>query len=923
MNGDIKAESPRPRPLSGGIWTLFSWLRRDDRSISSESLSSAGSDRTAVSFAFLEPLNYKAATEPIVLPPLSPPTDSYKKRVRDRNFRRQRECNLTLHRKYGLFKGENGDRYDAFSLPFDRRNISDGGNNIERGRRAASESFQRRAPYVPGKRRAPLPPTVTSSLPRNFSRKRPAPQPPNRLIVDNSVALRSGPMNPKPNCDRRSLPNNVSVDINIEKSKQEIKKTDKSFLKQIFDNKKRNSSIESNYVKLLPNISELDKQAAKIIENKKLKLLEAKGTVSVNDIGSDPSKNWICTQCFRNYNNAVSTCSYCVLNNKYTGNILQNNLNSNVASNIYTQTDNDLRKIASTSKRNEEDEKKKLKEMLKEMKDSLPKRSKQNVLPTESPTLRIGSSREKHISDPPTKNESPSKKLDVTVAKEDIMQPSTSGIQNSVFHQIKSNVTDQCSMMAISKNIESKKVSNIPNDMTNKNSQDEPIVITYKDGIRHTIVQEKESLLKTQVDVEGAEKIKKYQPTVQNKLLDNSKASSDVKPEISNQLKSKISPEIKHKNLTPALFVSEGSKPRPIESLAHLKPEVTLTQTSVSSSITKLPTSGKTQKKEIEVNTATTDTTYLSKQRSAENCLDKNVKSTKCGEEKTNENNIQVSSTSSAPSLHTPLRISSLLNPVYRPTTSPKSASEGNSKNIKGPKPDVISLSTAVISQPPTVLINQRPLMPIKEISEPSEKEPEEKQMASPLITKNQYSTNTSVCKVLGVTPSSSKDKQEKCISKAEHHIRRRQLVNQLEQSIATGDEQAAAEAAVKLAKLRLSCSVLSFSSQIIGNAAIPRIIDSNTKAAEKNDKNTVGGLNRVPMQEKVNNELTKQKESSEKQSLVTCLNKSAANEITNRPSTSKDQGTSKEDNIAISQINLKQKASGIKSSHGENKIMA
>ncbi|XP_014361608.2 uncharacterized protein DDB_G0292642 [Papilio machaon] len=914
MNGDIKAEAPRPRPLSGGIWTLFSWLRRDDRSISSESLSSAGSDHTAVSFAFLEPLNYKAATEPIVLPPLSPPTDSYKKRVRDRNFRRQRERNLTLHRKYGLFKGENGDRYDAFSLPSERKYITDGGNNIERGRRATSESFQRRAPYVPGKRRAPLPPAITASLPRNFSRKRPAPQPPNRLIVDDSVTLRSGLMNPKPNCDRRSLPNNVSMDINIEKSKQEKIKTDKSFLKQIFENRKRNSAIEPNYVKLLPNISELDKQAAKIIENKKLKLLEAKGTVSVNDIGSDPSGNWICAQCLRNYNNAVSSCSYCLLTKKYSEKASENNLSiSNAASNIYTQTDNDLTKIGSTSKRNEEEEKKKLKEMLKEMKDSLPKRPKQNVLSTESPTLRIGSPRNKRISDPPTKNGSTSKKLDVTVTKDDIIPPSTSGKQNSLHSQIKSDSLNQNSTLLISNNTESKKVSSIP--LMNKNLHDIPNVINYKEDSRHITIQVKESLLKTQKDVEDTEKVKRFQPTHQNTLLDNAvtQASSDVKAQTSSPLKLNMSTDEKHKNLTTVLFVSEGSRTKPIENLGNPKPEVTLTKTSNK----KLPTNGKTEKTDIDISTVPATDTRV-------NYLDKNVKSTKSIEVKTNEDNFKVSTMSSAPSLHTPLRISSLLNPVYRPITSPKSASEANLKNIIGTKSDVVTLSSAVISQPPTVLINQRSLMPIEEISEPSEKETEDKQLQSLSFTKSQYSTNTSVCKVLGVTPSSSKDKQDKGVSKAEHHIRRRQLVNQLEQSIATGDEQAAAEAAVKLAKLRLSCSVLSFSSQIIGNPAVPRIIDSNPEFEEKDDKSMKSGSKNDPVQVKVNNESPKRKDSPEQKSPLTCLNKTGEHENTNRPSTSKYQGgISKEDKSVMSQIDLKHKIPASKSSHVENKIMA
>ncbi|KAL4712823.1 hypothetical protein ACJJTC_011893 [Scirpophaga incertulas] len=397
MNGVIESGPSRPRPLSGGFWTLLSWLRGEEHASSNESVSSAGSDRTAISFAFLAPTQYHGSTAPIVLPLQEPPTDSYRKRIHDRNLRRQHDRDTTLRRKYGLFRGESVG-FDVQTLPSSRLTVLDAEKSRER--RATSECFQRRAAHVPGKRRAPLPPTrldintkrPSSVIIRQQTRKRPAPQPPKKLEGSKEIFLIQkqqydcSQMNQNSRHKEPFSTNNATMGCKSEKytkkennnSKDGKIKPEKSFLKQIFETKKRNSSVETTTLKLLPNISELDKQAAEIIAISKARQTN-KTTVQQN-----------ITE---------------------TKNVEGQDKHATKSTTIYTQTANDI--VGNFPETNTHgsthmEDKQRLKQMLKEMKDSLPKRIKHNLQENtegnhfkkdketfDTPTLRIGCSSNK------------------------------------------------------------------------------------------------------------------------------------------------------------------------------------------------------------------------------------------------------------------------------------------------------------------------------------------------------------------------------------------------------------------------------------------------------------------------------------------------------------------------------------------------
>lgn len=339
MSSEVTPTSGRPRPQSGGFRSFLSWLKRDEkineRSESVDSISSGGSDRTVTSFAYITPAHYssKSTVEPIVLPPPGPPSDTYRKRIQDRDLRRHLERNLTLHRKYQL--PIDTTAFDALSLPHERRNC---GKN-DRGRRATSELYERRAPYVPGKRRAPVPPNHTGSLTSRANastnrkiRKRPAPQPP--VNPENKANKENTPNNDnrsdnhsdfKMTSPAKQTTTNFSSSVVNKNSDTSGKNNnvkhhpERNFFKQIFESKKRISVCDPVAVRLLPNISELDRQAAEILQ---MKMRNAK-------------------------NNNVEAQTY-------TANVSDNNSKRDV------------------------NEKEELKKILKDMKDSLPKRPKPN-----------------------------------------------------------------------------------------------------------------------------------------------------------------------------------------------------------------------------------------------------------------------------------------------------------------------------------------------------------------------------------------------------------------------------------------------------------------------------------------------------------------------------------------------------------------
>nr|XP_049708173.1 uncharacterized protein LOC110376927 [Helicoverpa armigera] len=696
MNNNVELEG-RPRPLSTGLWTLFSWLRRDDRSVSSESLSSAGSDRTVASFAFLTPARYQPAKGPLIVPPPGPPTDSYKKRVHDRNLRRHHDRDITLHRKYGLYKSEGTCGYDAFSLPPARR-VSGDSNRWDRDRRATSECYQRRLAHVPGKRRAPLPPVIasptgTSSLSRRYTRKRPAPQPPPRILEKKKDDPKEvgdsspGQMSSQAIQDKSKIKNTDStMGCKSEKyskkdasTKDHKVKPEKSFLKQMFDSKKRNSYIDTSAVKVLPSISELDKQAAELIETCKLKTPEQNNNVTFNKLGSQSSNQtdtWFCLRCLRKYDPTVVTCAYCVSKGiLHASEIGKNNKEQTApSSSNYTQTDKNL----APNKNNDAEDKQKLKEMLKEMKDSLPKRPKHefsNKKPkpvatkplnysSETPTLRVGST----IQDEEKKSE------------------------------------------ASSLNNDLKTVPNI-NQMTKEHNS------------VHTSPQ---SALVAQV-------VSAYQKNVNN-----------------------------HLNLGIKLTTENG----------------------------------------------------IVAQTKTDNILQKQSQDMKL--------------------LHTPLKISSLLNPMYVPKNNDLSKPQSTNMKIKDSS---VATSSAHIEPGPST---SQATVSLVTTENQAKKSDEKGTKTGPTIqndksrmmpTRPKKLIEANVPRLIESPPVIREGPSTNVMNANNNqHSRRRDLINQLEKSIAQGDEKAAAEAAAKLAQLRLSCSVLSFSSQILSQASSSSTNDEEIK---------------------------------------------------------------------------------------------
>ncbi|XP_053605906.1 uncharacterized protein LOC128672644 [Plodia interpunctella] len=672
MSEPEESERPRARPLSGGLWSLLWWLRRDGGS--SDSLSSAGSDRTAASFAFLPPAAWRQSA-PHPQPPPPPPSASYRKRLRDRDLRRVHDRDLTLHRKYGLHRDDVA---------------------AERDRRAASECQPRRSPHVPGKRRAPPPPLRSSAtLPYRHSRKRRAPQPPIKFETkakENIVEVQNTEMNPHPDLDKNSLPVDVSAECKSEKYVKkehtitEAKsKQDKNFLKQIFDNKKRRSAIETSSVKILPNISELDKQAAELIESCRLKeqnsnVLNIDQKVDSQNSKTSKGPRWICISCLRRFDASITRCSFCLSPNKKSDIIFKNKNET-----IYTQTEKDLR-ASPTPKDIQYEERQQLKKMLKEMKDSLPKKHKpaehvaaKNLeIVTSVPLLGKGTA---SITETPTLRIGASKHRGLNVYSEE--------------------PTSSKKALEISKNAAS--------DNTNE--------------------------------------------IVRNILL-----YSNVKSE---------------KPLTKKILHRDGQ----VEKEFH------------------------------------------------------------------NENKTKSIGVKETTQLNVPLKISSLLNPVYVPKQQtannlkklPVISKQEDNENIddKYVKSDNIELQNKTVVASTSNTSNTTKVENKHNMNVPQKK-------ASPPVSKLGKRTVSTESKTSAANQKSIVTK----VDEVNQHSRRRDLINQLEKSIAEGDERAAADAAAKLAQLRLSCSVLSFTSQILGQLSNHDNASQNMSAKNQNKQPVDHGSN-------------------------------------------------------------------------------
>ncbi|XP_046961460.1 uncharacterized protein LOC124531060 [Vanessa cardui] len=870
MSGDVEGEAPRLRPLSGGIWTLFSWLRRSERSISDESINSIGSDRTVASFDFLAPLHYKHVN-PLILPQ-SPLTDTYKKRLHERNLQRQYDRDLTLRRKYGLYT-EEGLGYDAFSLPPARKIPKDSVQN--RQRRAISEStIQPRAAYVPGKRRAPLPPTVviSTSLPRNYKRKRPAPKPPVKLAERNKenveikgkIQMSSKAIFDTHSCDSNNKISTHKTDKNTKKdhTSKDIKlRSEKSFLKQIFDGKKRNSAIDTNYIKVLPSISELDKQAAEIIQNKKLLHI---GSVSQTE------GDWICTICLRKYNATIISCMYCVKGNSYKPN--KPDIKASTAgSNMCTQTEN----FAFKSNKNDEfDEKKQLKKMLKEMKDSLPKKSKNyernctenketKITATEMPTLRIGSTirndKNSAQSDIPIEKES-ERRLKIKSAKDMFLTaqpssskqiPSTSKYQEDNEKLIKMELHHDMKNSSKDDEVQIPSSSSIFNDNDRKqlpHNEKSPLLIKT---IEQKQLQEANN--ETRLNLNGV----LHQIKDKNKMLTTS-----------DRLITKTSFENELSSLTEERKIAPKEYPtgQPTPNITDLKIEHKNTEksnTNEGSSIknkvmTEIPrnvtrTENFTQKSELKIKPD-----FITNNKSL-HLVDSNL-----------HNKVQIMDNSTNNNLHIPLKISSLLNPIYCPKyNNPEEEKVSvKDKNIK----KVVDKQSNISEKQNNILSLKLPSTSSTSTNHLKNEVPKREETI--IGESKQGDVDTPTVNIISTAITSSTSSYN-----LDHHARRRDLINQLEKSIANGDEQTAAAAAAKLAKLKLSCSVLSFSSQIVGG---PRLTPNKKEYIE-------GGLKDKKIVQPQENQETSMKTEKEpkltqESTNVLTNNKSAGGIIADKP---------------------------------------
>lgn len=754
MNDDVVSAAPRPRPLSGGLWTILSWLRREERDSSSESLSSAGSDRTVASFAFLKPANYSVNNTNIVLPALGPPTDSYKKRVYERNVRRQYERDLTLHRKYGLYRSEGVTGYDTFTLQQYQRTDSGSLGKWSRERRAVSEGVQRRSVHVPGKRRAPLPPTYASSTGGSVAlakrtRKRRAPQPPADAIQQSKESTKFNNILSEMNSLNYSEPSvpksDTSADCKFEKyvkkdtAIKDMKcKQEKSFLRQIFENRKKNSTTDTASIKILPSISELDKQAAEIIETGRLKAAQ-QNRINVEEAIKNKTspddktiiESWFCTKCLKKYDVSVKECNYCFPKLKVEP---VTNLIAYPKNEIYTQTDNGL-VHPSTSKHHKIEDKQKLKEILKEMKDSLPKRPKHDkncIAQTQNNTFQEHIVEKRSIvSETPT----------LRIGSTDITESSYDELSSSDVHKDKNVIGIQITHFK-TPNIEHVKLDQAENSNNKVKSimdnakATKPLIKLLHRKASHGIISEK-------VNIDKHHDI--------SKIASSSNSKRDLHT--------------------------------PLRISALLNPMYIPKNKDSNNRTSKEPLSTGIRNLDIKINT-TNKNDILSSTGVVLDSITSNITSP--------ESDIQMKNIKSDTKIFKPETNQSLSQP--RSTMIKDEVKVDVTKSIMEPKSS-ISLNidkTALKDEPRKAIL----LQSYRKENKPSNS-------SNPVLpTTSKVSNNTSIL-------SSN-------VEKVNQHVRRRELVNQLEKSIAKGDESAAADAAVKLAQLRLSCSVLSFSSQIV-----------------------------------------------------------------------------------------------------------
>lgn len=835
------------RPLSGGLWTLISWLRRDEAG-SSDSLSSGGSDRTVASFSFLSPERCRLRPAPRAVPPPGPPTDSYKKRVRERNTRLQNDRDLTLHRKYGLYRGENTG-YDAFSLPSARRVSNENRERHDRERRAASECLQRRAAHVPGKRRAPPPPSPAlaraATLGARRPRKRPAPPPPSRhlRVIDLNATISQDSilteMSGKSDLDSPLSRKNDSSDCKPEKhikkdvKDKDCKKPEKSFLKQIFENRKRNSVVETIPDRILPSISELDKQAAEIIESCKLKALN-RGDERTQRESPTRSKGdkWFCTRCLRKYDDSVVTCVHCVTEQKMKLNKSNLGERSLPGSAIKSRTDTC---IPSSSGLTEAEEKQKLKDMLKEIKDSLPKRAKHDIKSTnnmnnsltttsknnsvtDAATLRIGSKMcDKENNSlvlnvvPKQIPETASTNNDVTRVEQDSKSTSATEMavvtQPIVLQHSPSRDIVKLEQFNVQANVSVSKAAIKDNTNSNATTQNKNPKVFNISEIKKDFFNEapksNSNNLNIPLKISSLLIPSAPQPESQAKkpifFSQTSQQSHQTNQNELNVPRPQNPPSAKpsNDNTMPVPSLSSimcNTTKNPPQSLSRAPTTAVTEMTHIESSVPKHQLIPKAQGSVKTTSTTQTSSPLLesapkSKPTSINGFVGNKVndgnKHLETSTPKKNDMSTKLStvgisssvtSSNGAPNMTTSSSNKLITNTIENNALTTEKVQTETKKDTDNPQKIYRKISTGLLASQ-----SQMPQKPTEH--------------------QNLFQSNNATK-----------------LAAFDQHSRRRDLINQLEQSIAKGDERAAAEAAAKLAQLRLSCSVLSFSSQIVGS---------------------------------------------------------------------------------------------------------
>lgn len=282
------------RPRSSGFKSFLNWFKKveslqrneeiETTSAESDDSSSTSSTATVASFAFLPANVYKPfgdAQQPEKYIAAGPYTETYHKLLQERNKRRKMDKNLTLRKKYSLYSSgtlpnskennEDAKEYDTFSLPTVNKTYGE-------ARKTASLTTKGSC-HVKGKRRAPPPPVPPLTL--TARRKRKAPPPPLNIQKEEVVIEPEKPKphenspvaerSPKPWYKRESKIKSSKNTKNDLKKKTKPEYPEIGFFRcsRIFENKKPTTPDKGEEKRMscfLPNISELDREAAEIIK---------------------------------------------------------------------------------------------------------------------------------------------------------------------------------------------------------------------------------------------------------------------------------------------------------------------------------------------------------------------------------------------------------------------------------------------------------------------------------------------------------------------------------------------------------------------------------------------------------------------------------------------------------------------------------